>query len=56
MREAYRLHQDLWETGPTPVHVEAVLMYIGRVGDPPQFSAIENAIKKLMKNVAKQTP
>lgn len=54
MREAYRLHQDLWGDEAS-VSIEAVVMYTGRVDNIPQFTAIESAIKTLMMKVAKRT-
>jgi len=55
MREAYRIHQKLWDNEKNRMGFEAVLMYTGHPGDVPQFSTIEPAIHSLMKKVAIRT-
>lgn len=55
MREAYRIHQDLWEKSLGVKGVEAVWMYVGKPQESPRFDRVEKAIQELMKKASAQT-
>ncbi len=49
MREAFRLNQDLWTPDKYFGGAEVVWMYYGKPSTRPEFSAVEPAVRELMK-------